>query len=93
VVTFGRKKNLGLVFQPTESLAVENPVPVNLENCPHRTGFLSNQSSSGCQTVAGMVTEHVFFRGLNNLSYNHLSSPKEADVFIVREMSRTVEVQ
>jgi len=32
--------------------------------------------------VAGKITEHVFFRGLINLSYNHLSSPEEAGLKI-----------
>jgi hypothetical protein len=71
VVTLRGEKDLCLVFQATKSLAMQDPVPVNLKNRSDGTGFFCDQPASGGQTVAGMITEDVFFRRFNDLSYNH----------------------
>ena len=45
VISLRRKKNLSFIFEPAESLAVQNPIAVNLENRAHRTGIFGNAIS------------------------------------------------
>jgi hypothetical protein len=45
MISLWRQKNLGFIFQPAESLAVQNTITVNLENRTDRTGLFNDLSA------------------------------------------------
>jgi hypothetical protein len=93
VVTLRGKENLSLVFQATKCLAMQDSIPVNLENRSDGTGFFIGHPPPGGPTMAGMITENVFFSRFNNLSYNHLSSPKRNRHIKSKALVLTVKVK
>jgi hypothetical protein len=84
MVSFGRQQHLGLVLEPRESLAVDDPVPIPLMASPQGARPFLVAASPGFGAFRGLGGQKGRLEGLPFLSWTggvHKTPPKERAAF------------